>query len=74
MPTYDFKCSECGVTAEVFQKMSAPSTITCPKCNKPSFEKQMSAPNFHLKGGGYYKTDFKNNSNAHSCSGKCKHD
>ena len=31
----------------------------CPKCNKKGLKKQISAPSFRLKGGGWYETDFK---------------
>ena len=32
---------------------------TCPKCNKESLSKLISAPSFRLKGSGWYETDFK---------------
>ncbi len=31
----------------------------CPQCGKRSFERLISAAAFHLKGGGWYATDFK---------------
>ena len=33
--------------------------MKCPKCNKKSLKKLVSAPSFRLKGGGWYETDFK---------------
>jgi predicted nucleic acid-binding Zn ribbon protein len=31
----------------------------CPACGKAGLRKLLSAPNFRLKGGGWYETDFK---------------
>ena len=36
----------------------APLTV-CPACGKPKYQKQLSAAGFHLKGTGWYATDFK---------------
>lgn len=72
MPSYDFKCTSCNHTDEVFQKMSDTSTKECPNCKNNTFSKQISAPSFHLKGGGYYQTDFKTKS-SHVCKTGCKH-
>ena len=32
MPTYQYKCKECGHMFEVFQSMSAEPIKICPKC------------------------------------------
>lgn len=60
MPIYAYKCSECGFEQDVMQKMSDSPLTECPTCGKSSFTKQLSAAGFHLKGSGYYATDFKN--------------
>ena len=39
--------------------MSDPVLTECPECSKDTFKKQLSAPNFRLKGAGWYETDFK---------------
>jgi predicted nucleic acid-binding Zn ribbon protein len=31
----------------------------CPACGKKKYEKQLTAAGFHLKGSGWYATDFK---------------
>ena len=59
MPIYDYKCSNCDYKLEVIQKISDKSKVVCPKCNKKSLKKLISAPSFRLKGGGWYETDFK---------------
>ena len=62
MPIYDYKCSNCDYKLEVIQKISDKPKVVCPKCNKKSLKKLISAPSFRLKGGGWYETDFKTGS------------
>jgi putative FmdB family regulatory protein len=61
MPIYEYRCSTCGYEKEYLQKVSDPRLTDCPECGKPTFEKLVSAVGFHLKGSGWYVTDFKNN-------------
>ncbi|OUD14174.1 FmdB family zinc ribbon protein [Thioflexithrix psekupsensis] len=60
MPIYEYKCSDCGHELEALQKMSDDPLTHCPACEKEGLVKQMSAAGFHLKGTGWYATDFKN--------------
>ena len=60
MPIYEYRCASCGFEDEFLQKVSEPKLTECPKCGKPTFEKQVSAAGFQLKGNGWYATDFKN--------------
>ena len=62
MPIYEYRCSKCGFQDEYLQKVSEPLLKVCPSCGKAKFEKLMSAPGFHLKGSGWYATDFKGGS------------
>jgi len=32
MPTYDFKCTDCGEITEMFLSTTTKSSIECPKC------------------------------------------
>jgi putative FmdB family regulatory protein len=59
MPIYEYRCGECGQDHEVLQKVSEPPLTECPACGKPALKKQLSAAGFHLKGSGWYATDFK---------------
>ena len=59
MPIYAYRCTNCGFTMDVMRKMSDPVLSTCPECKTESFAKQLTAPSFHLKGSGWYATDFK---------------
>ena len=59
MPIYEYKCQNCGHYFEVLQRISEEPLIACPECKKNALKKLVSAPNFRLKGGGWYETDFK---------------
>ncbi len=59
MPIYEYECKACGHVFDVLQKMSDSPLTDCPDCNEPALKKLLSAPNFRLKGGGWYETDFK---------------
>lgn len=61
MPTYTYKCRVCADLHDVFVKVSeATPTRDCAKCGAAaSSEKQVSAGSFHLKGTGWYATDFR---------------
>ncbi len=57
MPTYDYKCSECGHTFEEFHKMSKKLKI-CPECGKRKLERLIGAGGGVIfKGGGFYQTE-----------------
>ncbi|MDR0478433.1 MAG: hypothetical protein LBH31_01230 [Burkholderiaceae bacterium] len=59
MPIYAYKCASCGYAKDALQKISdAPLTI-CPQCGQPTFQKQVTAASFQLKGAGWYVTDFR---------------
>lgn len=59
MPIYEYACQKCAHTFDALQKMSDEPLLDCPECGQPELKKLISAPNFRLKGGGWYETDFK---------------
>jgi putative FmdB family regulatory protein len=59
MPIYAYKCDSCGHAKDVLQKMSDDPLTKCPSCDAPTFNKQLTAAGFQLKGSGWYATDFK---------------
>ncbi len=59
MPIYAYRCTACGHAKDVLQKISDPVLTTCPACGAESFQKQLTAAGFQLKGSGWYATDFK---------------
>jgi putative FmdB family regulatory protein len=60
MPIYAYKCAECSHELDVIRKVSDPPLTECPNCGKPALVKQITAAGFHLKGAGWYVTDFRN--------------
>jgi putative FmdB family regulatory protein len=62
MPIYAYKCASCGHAKDVLQKVSDPVLSECPACGKATFQKQLTAAGFQLKGSGWYETDFKGGS------------
>ena len=62
MPIYEYKCTSCGHRKEVLQKLSDAPLKECPACGKVTLSKLISAAGFHLKGSGWYATDFKGGS------------
>ncbi|CAN5351825.1 zinc ribbon domain-containing protein [soil metagenome] len=59
MPIYEYQCRSCDHYLDALQKLSDPLLTDCPACGKPALRRLISAPNFRLKGGGWYETDFK---------------
>lgn len=59
MPIYAYKCADCGHSKDVLQKISDAPLTVCPSCGKSAFSKQITAPQFQLKGSGWYVTDFR---------------
>lgn len=59
MPIYEYQCRACNHAFDALQKLSDDPLTDCPDCGKPALRKLLSAPNFRLKGSGWYETDFK---------------
>ena len=59
MPIYEYECTQCGHQLDALQGINEPRLSECPSCNKTSLKRLISAPNFRLKGKGWYETDFK---------------
>ena len=56
MPIYEYKCQQCGRVSEVFQKFSDEPLTEC-LCGG-EMKKLISLNSFHLKGSGWYVTDY----------------
>ncbi len=70
MPFFDYECQACGHRFEALQKVGEGALRKCPACGKLKLQKQVSAPNFHLKGKGWYKTDFRDKASGGKDGGK----
>lgn len=70
MPIYEYECLKCGKTTEAMQKFSDAPLSECDHCNG-ELRKLISMSTFHLKGAGWYTTDYagKNQSTSSAKSG-----
>lgn len=70
MPIYEYECSKCGNIEEAIQKFSEKPLSKCRHCSG-KLHKLISHTTFHLKGSGWYVTDYANKSqNSPSSPGK----
>ena len=60
MPTYEYKCLNCGHSFELFQSMSAEPVSKCYKCNGNLKRLIGTGAGAIFKGSGFYQTDYKN--------------
>jgi putative FmdB family regulatory protein len=61
MPTYHYRCSECGFEMEKMQSMNDAPLTSCSNCGTDQLKRVISAGSgFVLKGKGFYNTDYKN--------------
>ena len=59
MPIYEYECGACGERREFIQKFSDSPKRKCPECGALKLKRLISAAAFHLKGNGWYVTDFR---------------
>lgn len=71
MPIYEYECGTCGRVHEVLQKISDKPLTKCPDCTG-LLHKRISQCSFHLKGTGWYVTDYANGSKSSSSASKSK--
>ena len=57
MPTYEYECTECGYSFEVFQSMSDEPLKTCSRCGKKVRRLIFGGAGVIFKGSGFYVTD-----------------
>lgn len=56
MPTYEYRCRDCGHTFDIVQKMSDDPLTHCPECGG-DLRKVFAPPAISFKGSGFYATD-----------------
>jgi len=57
LPTYHYRCKECGYDFSEHQSFSDEPITICPQCGKNTVRKVYSAPPINFKGKGFYRTD-----------------
>ncbi len=63
MPIYEYRCTECGKDFEKRQKITDDPLAECIYCSG-KIRKLISNTSFHLKGTGWYVTDYAKKSGA----------
>lgn len=66
MPVYTYRCENCGVQFERFQKFSDQPLTRCPECGKKTLHKVYSPVGIVFKGSGFYATDHRSPSGGRS--------
>ena len=61
MPTYEYRCTNCGHQFEMRQGFDAESRQGCPQCGNVA-KRLLFAPPIVFKGSGFYVTDSKKGS------------
>jgi putative FmdB family regulatory protein len=68
MPIYEYECTKCGKMTEAIQRFSDPPLANCAHCSG-ELHKLISMSTFHLKGSGWYVTDYAGK-NQSTCAAK----
>jgi putative FmdB family regulatory protein len=58
MPTYGYRCGNCGHEFEIVQRISDEPLTTCPQC-QGKLSKMLYPVGISFKGSGFYTTDYK---------------
>ncbi len=59
MPTYEYECTHCKNSFEVFQNITEPHLEKCLKCNHKLKRLIGSGSGIIFKGKGFYATDYR---------------
>ena len=60
MPTYEYKCPDCGTKFERFQSITAAPIKKCPNCGKNKVQRLIgTGAGLIFKGSGFYITDYR---------------
>jgi putative FmdB family regulatory protein len=63
MPTYEYRCTECGHTCEFFQSITDKPKRMCPACKRRKLQRLIgSGAGIIFKGSGFYETDYRSKS------------
>jgi putative FmdB family regulatory protein len=63
MPTYQYRCKQCGHDLEIVQSFSDAPLDTCPEC-QGALKKVYGNVGISFKGSGFYKTDSRGGSSS----------
>ena len=69
MPTYQYRCTECGRELEVVQKFTDPALTHCDAC-QGALRKVYNPVGVVFKGSGFYATDNRSSSKSRTAGAK----
>ena len=67
MPTYEYRCKDCGHQFDAVQSFTDDALTECPSCGGP-LKKVFGNVGIAFKGSGFYKTDSRSGSSSSSTS------
>jgi putative FmdB family regulatory protein len=67
MPTYEYRCKDCGHTFDAYQSFTDDALTECPQCGG-LVKKVFGNVGIAFKGSGFYKTDSRSGSTSTSSS------
>ena len=59
MPTYEYKCLDCGIQFDRFQSITEDPIQECPKCSGQTKRLIGAGAGLIFKGSGFYTTDYR---------------
>ena len=59
MPTYEYKCSDCGIQFDRFQSITEDPIQECPECSGQTKRLIGAGAGLIFKGSGFYITDYR---------------
>ncbi|UOR00831.1 FmdB family transcriptional regulator [Leucobacter allii] len=68
MPTYAYRCSECGHAFDIYQSFSDDALTECPECGG-ALRKVFGSLGVTFNGSGFYRTDSRAGSSGSGSSG-----
>jgi putative FmdB family regulatory protein len=68
MPTYSYRCTECGTAFDIHQAFTDDSLTECPTC-QGKLRKLFSAVGVTFNGSGFYRTDSRSGGSGSGSSG-----
>lgn len=72
MPIFDYRCSDCGSTYQIFHKVrEVVEDVVCPTCGSTHSKKQMSAPAVSMGGSSSSESSSQTFNGGGCASGMC---
>ena len=67
MPTYAYRCADCGYAFDIHQQFTDESLTVCPQC-QGTLRKHYGSVGVTFKGSGFYRTDSRASSSTSASS------